>query len=66
MKRSSNAGTNRALAPFLTGERRAICERLEAAEKGHPKPELVKKITAELDAFDRKHPEIRNARQAAA
>lgn len=65
MKRSSNPGTRAALAPYLASERRAICVRLEAAEKGHPKPEQVKKITAELEAFDREHPEIRNARQAA-
>ena len=53
-----------AVAPYWTGERRALCLRLEDAQKGHPKPELVKKLEAEVDAFDRAHPTIRNAPQA--
>lgn len=47
---------------YLISLRRSLCERLEAAEKGHPKPDLVKKIEAEIDAFDAKHPRVRGAR----
>jgi hypothetical protein len=53
-----------AVPAHLISARRSICDRLEAAEKGHPKPELVASIHAELDAFDVKYPNVRGARLA--
>jgi hypothetical protein len=47
---------------YLMSVRRSLCERLEAAEKGHPKPDLVKQLAAEIDEFDAKHPHVRGAR----
>jgi hypothetical protein len=53
-----------AVPAYLVSARRSLCDRLEAAEKGHPKPDLVASIEAELDAFDAKHPNVRGARLA--
>jgi hypothetical protein len=47
---------------YLLNARRALCDRLDAAEKGHPKPELVASISAESVAFDKAHPQVRGAR----
>lgn len=47
---------------YLLNARRALCDRLDAAEKGAPKPDLVASINAEIDAFDKAHPQVRGAR----
>lgn len=49
---------------YLVSMRRDLCARLESAEKGHPKPELVRRLLAEVDAFDKANPRVRGARQA--
>ncbi len=44
---------------YLISMRRDVAARLDTANSGHPKPELVAKLNTELDAFDAKHPSVR-------
>lgn len=53
--------TKLAPMPHLVLARRHLCDRLDAALKGHPKPALVAKLEAEIDAFDAKNPDVRKA-----
>lgn len=47
--------------PHLVLARRHLGERLDAALAGRPKPAIVAKLEAEIDAFDARHPEVRKA-----
>lgn len=49
------------VTPFDVATRRNLAAALDRAESGHPKPELVRKLAAELEAYDRANPAVRAA-----
>lgn len=50
---------------FDLSSRAYLAAAFDRATAGHPKPELAAKCLAELEAFDRKHPAVRNFRGVA-